>query len=60
MTTTMDEKISTIKDTVKDLYKSILAALDSNTWGYDDYSDKFIQKLEEAAIKVSELNRLLK
>ena len=57
--TTADKRLEDANEHLNQAYKAILEALDSNTWGSDQYCDKFVKRLEKMAVKISTMKSKL-
>lgn len=57
--TNADKALDEARENINQVYKNLLTVLDPDTWGHTDYNKAFIDKIQEAAIKVLELKRLI-
>jgi hypothetical protein len=55
--TTSDKKLSEAKDHINHAYKFLMEAIDTDTWGSDNYNKEYLAKLEEALIILIRLKR---
>lgn len=55
--TTSDRKRSEAKEHINEAYKCLVEALDSDTWGSDEYNKEYLAKMEEALICLIRLKR---
>jgi len=59
-TTTADEKIESVRANVRDAVKDLREFLDPETWGSGDYSDEFIEEVEEVYLELCRIKKKLK
>lgn len=59
MTTEADEKIEDARKNIELAYKNIVVALNSDTWGSDNYRSHYIICLHQSLTKLLEIKDLL-
>jgi hypothetical protein len=57
--TTADEKRDQAKELIKQAYKCLQEALEEDTWGFQDYSVEYNEKMEEALVVLRKLQKEL-
>jgi len=57
--TSADEKRDEAKEHIKDALKCLTEVTDDETWGYEDYSDDYKDKLEESINLLRKIKRML-
>lgn len=59
VTTTADEKITKVKQLLSESYKELLICLDEDTWGYEEFDEEYIDKIQKVAFELIKLKRML-
>ncbi len=59
VTTTADEKITEARNSIMEANIALLAAINPQTWGYNDYENDFIDSLHDAIKKLREIQKLI-
>lgn len=55
--TTSDEKLDDARNHILSAQKLLLEVVHPDTWGHDEYSDEFVEKILEASIELIKLSR---
>jgi len=55
--TTADEKRDEAKYHINMAYECLLEVLDPDTWGHNEYDDKYFETIEKTLIKLLKLKR---
>lgn len=55
--TIADDLREEAKDHIEKAYKCLLAALDPETWGSEDFNEDYIATMEEALVRLIKLKR---
>ncbi len=59
MRTTADGKLEEVKEHLQKAFDAIMVTIDPNTYGSDQYLEKYMKRLEKTAVKISKLKRRL-
>lgn len=59
MTTTADEKRVEAKEHIQKATEALKEFLHDDTWGRKEYSDEFIEKIENALLQLWQIGRVL-
>ena len=57
--TTADERISDAKEHLLQANKHLLAVLDEDCWGHDDFNEEYMDKIMEVVLEILKLKRKL-
>lgn len=57
--TTADNRRDEAKEHINEAYKCLIEMLDEDTWGYDQYTDVYIETVEEVMLELRRLKRKL-
>ena len=57
VTTTADEAVTRIKESILDIMSNIRNATDPDTWGSSDFNDEFVDDLNQLYITLSKFRR---
>jgi len=57
--TTADEKRDKAKELIQEAYSLLSQAVDPETWGSKDFSEQYIDKLEDCLVELRKIKRKL-
>lgn len=57
VTTTADEHVRAARENLNDAYKNLLVALNEDTWGHNEYSVEYMEKLFDVARELLQLKK---
>lgn len=55
--TTADEKLDEARENLRSANKALITLLDEDTWGHQDYSEEFLDKVLDAVLIIKKLSR---